>query len=85
MKNAVFGKTMENVKNRMDLHLTTSHENAVKWFNKINFKHVQSYDGLYLIETYKKQLVYDKPTYVCRYFNSRSFEAVHDGISLKCN
>ena len=64
MNNAVFGKTMENVKNRMDLHLTTNHENAVKWFSKINLKNVQSYDGLYLIETYKKAIVYDKPIYV---------------------
>ena len=48
----------------MVLHLTTSHENAIKWFSKINFKNVQSYDGLYLIETYKKQIIYDKPIYV---------------------
>lgn len=48
----------------MDLHLTTDHENAIKWFSKINHKNCQSYDGLYLIETYKKEIVYDQPIYV---------------------
>ena len=64
MNNAVFGKTMENVKNRMDLHLTTSDDNAVKWFSKYNFKNCKEHDGLYLIEMFKDEIVYDKPIYV---------------------
>jgi hypothetical protein len=64
MNNAVFGKTMENVKNRMDLHLTTDEENAKKWFSKINFKDCKSFDGLRLIEMFKKKIEYDKPSYV---------------------
>ena len=64
MNNAVFGKTMENVKNRMDLHITTDHDNAVKWFSKINLKDCKYFDGLYLIEMFKKEIVYDKPIYV---------------------
>ena len=32
-------------------------------FNK-NLKDCKAYDGLYLIEMYKKEIVYDKPIYV---------------------
>ncbi len=64
MNNSVFGKTMENVRNRMNLHLTTDHENAVKWFSKPEFKNNTHAQGLYLIETYKTKIVYDKPVYV---------------------
>ena len=64
MKNSVFGKTMENVKNRIKLHATTSNDNAVKWFSKINLKGCREFDGLYLIEMFKEEIVYDKPLYV---------------------
>ena len=64
MNNAVFGKTMENVKNRVSLHLTTEETNAVKWFSKINFKTSKNFDNLHLIEMYKQEIIYDKPIYV---------------------
>jgi len=64
MNNAVFGKTMENVKNRINLHLTTDETNDVKWFSKINFKSSKNFDNLHLIEMYKQEIVYDKPIYV---------------------
>ena len=64
MNNAVFGKTMENVKNRVNIHATTSYKNAEKWFSKINMKDSKEFNGLYLIEMYKKEILYDKPLYV---------------------
>ena len=64
MNNAVFGKTMENVKNRVNIHATTSYKNAEKWFSKINMKDSKEFNGLYLIEMYKKEIIYDKPLYV---------------------
>ena len=54
---------MENVKNRVSLHLTTDETNAVKWFSKINFKTSKNFDNLHLIEMYK-DTVYDKPVVV---------------------
>jgi hypothetical protein len=64
MNNAVFGKTMQNVRNQMNLHLTTDHKNAIKWFSKPSFKNNTHANGLYLIETYKEKIIYDKPVYV---------------------
>jgi hypothetical protein len=48
----------------MQLHLTTDHDNAVKWFSKPTLKNAKECDGLYLIEMYKTEVVYDKPIYV---------------------
>ena len=64
MNNAVFGKTMENVKNRINIHATTSNENAIKWFSKVNLKGCKEFNGLYLIEMLRTEIVYDKPLYV---------------------
>ena len=55
---------MENVKNRINLHLTTDDDNAIKWFSKINFKGSKNFDNLHLIEMYKQEIIYDKPIYV---------------------
>ena len=64
MNNAVFGKTRENVKNRVNIHATTSDKNAINWFSKMTFKNSRYNKGLYLIETYKAEIIYDKPIYV---------------------
>ena len=62
--NAVFGKTMQNVGNHMDLHLTTDPKDAIKWFSKCKFKNSTYANGSYLIETHRENIVYDKPVYV---------------------
>ena len=64
MNNSVFGKTMEDVRNRQNMHLTTDRNNALKWFTKIEFKGSNYIDGLYLIQTHKTETLYDKPVYV---------------------
>jgi len=64
MNNSVFGKTMENARNRQNAHLTVDRENAIKWFSKLEFKDATYVDGLYLIQTHKTNVVYDKPVYV---------------------
>ena len=55
---------MENVKNRMQLHMTTDNENAIKWFSKLNFKDAKYFDGLHLIEIYILEVEINKPIYV---------------------
>jgi hypothetical protein len=64
MINSVFGKTMENVKNRMQLYLTTDNEKAMKWFSKPTLKGSRYFKGLHLIETYKPEIDYNKPIYI---------------------
>ena len=48
----------------MNLHLTVDHQNAVKWFSKPELKRNTHARGLYLKETNKTRMVYDKPLYV---------------------
>ena len=66
MSNAVFGKTMENVKNRMNLRLTTDDDKCKKLFTSLYFKDCsyKNLNGLHLIEMYKDKVIYDKPVYV---------------------
>ena len=64
MNNSVFGKTMENVKNRVDIKLTTDYKAAVKYFSQIAFKESTCIDGLYLMQKHRKEIEYDKPIYV---------------------
>lgn len=64
MNNSVFGKSMENIKNRVNIHATTSEDNAVKWFSKIHMDGAKCFSGLYLIEMYEEEVLYDKPLYV---------------------
>ena len=54
MNKSVFGKTMENVKNRMELQLTAQSENGINLFSRLNCKDNSFSDGLHMIDMYKK-------------------------------
>ena len=58
------GKSCENLKNRIELKLTTSNEKAIKWFSKLHFKNSKCIDGLHLIQMFKQELIYDRPSYI---------------------
>lgn len=65
MNNSVFGKTMENLRKRVDIHLVNSDDRAAKLTSRPNFKHLTIFtDKLSAIEMKKTQIIYNKPVYL---------------------
>ena len=62
LHNSLFGKTWANIKNRIEPKLTTDHDRAIKWFSKLHFKNSRCIEGLHLIEMFKQEVLYDKPS-----------------------
>ena len=61
MNNSAFGKTMEHVKNRIDLRLAEDDKTVKKLQTKLQFKDSKLINGLRLIELYREDVIYDKP------------------------
>ena len=65
MNNAVFGKTMENIRNRVDIKLVNNKKQAEKLSVKPNFKHCNIFsEDLVAIHMKKTKLDFDKPVYL---------------------
>ncbi len=65
MNNSVFGKTMENVRKRVDIHLVNSEKQATKLTSRPNFKHLTIFnEDLSAIEMKKTKILYNKPVYL---------------------
>lgn len=65
MNNAVFGKTMENVRKRIDIRLVSSGAKAVKLISKCNFVDRKVFgENLVAIHLQKAKLIFNKATYV---------------------
>ena len=65
MNNSVFGKTMENVRNRVDIQLCNNKEKATKLFSKPNFdKRTIFSDNLIAAHMHKKKIMLNKPIYL---------------------
>ena len=65
MNNSVFGKTMENIRNRVNIKLVTDKKKAEKLAAKPNFKHCNILnENLMAIHMKKTSLTFDKPVYV---------------------
>ena len=64
MNNSVFGKTMENIRNRVDVRLVGNREKAQKLIAKPNLKHWICFDeNLIGIHLKRIKLVFNKPVY----------------------
>ena len=65
MNNAVFGKTMENIRNRVDVKLVNNKKQAEKLSAKPNYKHCNTFcEDLVAIHMKKTKLDFDKPVYL---------------------
>ena len=65
MNNAVFGKTMENIRNRVDVKLVNNKKQAEKLSAKPNYKHCNKFsEDLVAIHMKKTKLDFDKPVYL---------------------
>src|SRR5271156_2755130 len=65
MNNSVFGKTMENIENRVDIKLVTDRKKAIELAAKPNYDRCTIFDAnLIAIHMKKTKLKYDKPIYL---------------------
>ena len=65
MNNSVFGKTMENIRNRKDVKLVNNRKQAEKLSAKPNFNHCNIFsENLISIHMKKTKLTFNKPVYL---------------------
>ena len=65
MNNSVFGKTMENIRNRVNINLVTDKNKAEKLRAKPNFEHCNIFcEELIAVQMKKTELEFDKPVYL---------------------
>ena len=65
MSNAVYGKTMENLKNRINVKLLNNEKDCLKWTSKPSFMSQKIFDNdLVVIRKDKITLRLNNPTYV---------------------
>ena len=64
MNNSVFGKAMENIRNRFDVRLVNEQKKPKKLISKPNFRHCTIFDeNLVVIHMTKTKLTFNKPVY----------------------
>ena len=65
MNNSVFGKTMENIRNRVDIRLVTNENQARKLISKPNYQHRTIFcENLTAIHMSKTIIFFNKPVYL---------------------
>ena len=79
MKNSVFGTTMENIRNRVDIKLVNNKKQAEKLSAKPNFNHCNIFsEDLVAIHMKKTKLVFNKPVYLGMCILDLSKTLMHD-------
>ena len=79
MNNSVFGKTMENIRNRVDIKLVNDKKRAEKLSSKPNFKHCNIFSkNLVAIHAKKTKLVFNKLVYLKMSILDLSKTLMHD-------
>ena len=64
MENAVYGKTMENLKNRVDVKFVSNEKDYLKWTSKLSYVSHKTFDNdLVTIHKSKVKLTLNKPPY----------------------
>ena len=65
INNSVFGKTMENIRNRVNIRLVNNQKSLKKCVAKPNFDHCTVFDeNLVAVHMKKTELVFNKPVYL---------------------
>ena len=65
MNNSVFGKTLENIRNRVDIRLVCNRDKAIKLAAKPNYERTNIFDeNLIAIHMKKTKVYYNKPIYL---------------------
>ena len=65
MNNSIFGKTMENIRNRVNIKLVNDIDRAKKLTAKPNFKHLNIFcEELIAVHMKKTSLIFNKPVYL---------------------
>ena len=65
MNNAVYGKTMENLRNRIDVKLVSNKKDYLKWTSKPSYMTHKIFDNdLVAIRKNKAALTLNKPAYI---------------------
>ena len=64
VSNSVYGKRLEQIRTRHNARLTVDTQNATTWMSKLEFKDATYVKGLYIIQTYKPNIVYVRPIFL---------------------
>ena len=65
MNNSLFGKTLENIRNRVDIQLISSDKVAQKLVAKPNYVSCTIFDENLIAVHMKIKLYFNKPVYLC--------------------